>query len=102
MNNPRIVNVHFARKSVNLEAALLDHDRNIEAAWIEARQPMTTAEYDAFTACFLADHAWLADRGGLSPSGRTRVVEVSAPNRQTLYVNPEGYGYARYVGIAAE
>ena len=99
--NHRNVNVHFARKPVNLEAALLDHDREIEAARIEATQALTSAEYDAFTANFFATQSWLVDRGGWA-NGRTRVVEVTAPNRSTLYINPEGYGYARYVGIATD
>ncbi|GHU15393.1 hypothetical protein AGMMS50225_28610 [Betaproteobacteria bacterium] len=50
----------------------------------------------------LADRDWLAGRGGyLKDDGRS-VVEVSAPNRTTLFVDPSGSNYGRYVGIRVE
>jgi len=29
-----------------------------------------------------------------------QVVAITAPERETLYANPEGYSYARYIGTA--
>ena len=42
---------------------------------------------------------WLEGRGGDS-NGLTQVVAITAPGRETLYANPEGYSYARYIGTA--
>ena len=58
---------------------------------------MTTAEYDAFASDFYAAREWLKGKGGYSDSGAVKTIEVTAPERPTLLVNPEGYDYAKYV-----
>ena len=60
---------------------------------------LTAREYDAFTNGFLKDRSWLAGKGGVM-NGFTKAIAVTAPERTTLYVNPEGYSYARYIGIS--
>jgi hypothetical protein len=83
---------------------------------------LTDEGFDAFTNCLLEPFEWLAGKGGSNAPGEwpqidswddlsetqqklwqetcyNLVVAVTAPNRETIYVNPEGYGYARYVGI---
>jgi hypothetical protein len=30
-----------------------------------------------------------------------QVIAITAPERETLYANPEGYSYARYIGMPA-
>lgn len=63
---------------------------------IETRE-MTTDEYDAFVARPLATRDWLADKGGMR--GDTRfAIAITAPERETLYIDPSGYSYARYIG----
>lgn len=63
---------------------------------IETRE-MTATEYDAFIARPLATRDWLADKGGMR--GDTRfAIAITAPERETLYVDPSGYSYARYIG----
>lgn len=98
----------FARKPRTLDEVLHNDDpqalplaaqarpERIEIAWT---QKLSTAEYDDFANNLLADRAWLAERGGyLGDSGR-RVVKVTARNRTTLYVDPSGSSYGRYVGV---
>ena len=58
---------------------------------------MSTAEYDAFASDFYAAREWLKGKGGYSDSGAVKAIEVTAPERPTLLVNPEGYDYAKYV-----
>lgn len=65
---------------------------------VQARREMTTAEYDGFTRSMQLSRSWLLGNGGLR-DGKTLVIEVTAPERKTLYINPEGSNYARYVGI---
>ena len=83
---------------------------------------MTDEEFDEFSVNLLTDYTWLADKGGTNSDADLREVEnfwnytpdeqeawklqayvyvlaVSAPNRPTIYVDPQGYNYARYVGI---
>jgi len=78
----RTLPVHFARKPPNLRWALRDYDRTAEPAWVEAKQALTADEYDAFVADFFADQPWLDRRGGRTPSGEARVVEVTAAVHQ--------------------
>ena len=52
--------------------------------------------FDEFAANFFEHRPWLDGEGG-TVAGGYLCVEVSAPGRPYLYVNPEGHGYARYV-----
>lgn len=67
---------------------------------------MSAADYDAFASDFLFVWPWLDGKGGTSTRKRGDEIEdihhciaVTAPDRETLYVNPDGRSYARYVGI---
>lgn len=93
----------FTRKPCTLEDVLHNSDPSAppEPITIEARKELTAAEYNAFASTLLEDRDWLAGRGGYA-EGRRCVVEVSAPGRTTLYVDPSGGSYGRYVGIAEE
>ena len=62
---------------------------------------MTAEEYDAFAQDFYASRDWLDGKGG-SRNGAIAAIEITAPERETLYVNSEGHSYARYVGIRVE
>ena len=90
----------FTRKPYSIDEVMHnDQSARPEAIMIEFRKELTAAEYDAFANTLLADRNWLAGRGGYE-NGRRKVVEVSAPGRTTLYVDPSGFSYARYVGVA--
>ena len=91
----------FARKPCDLDDVLHNTDPSavlepIDIAW---RKALTEAEYDAFANTLLQDRDWLAGLGGHA-DGRRRVVAVSAPGRTTVFVDPSGSRYGRYVGIA--
>ncbi len=59
---------------------------------------MSAEEYDDFAQDFYASRDWLDGKGG-SRNGIIKAIEITAPEREPLYVNPEGHSYARYVGI---
>ena len=93
----------FARKPCDLDDVLHNTDPSavlepIDIAW---RKALTEAEYDAFANTLLQDRDWLAGLGGHA-DGRRRVVAVSAPGRTTVFVDPSGSAYGRYVGIGEE
>ena len=95
------IRARFARKPCDLDEVLHNTDPSapfepIEIAW---RKALTEAEYDAFADALLEDRDWLAGLGGHA-NGRRRVVAVSAPGRTTVFVDPSGSSYGRYVGIA--
>jgi len=93
----------FTRKPYTLDEVLYNSDPSAppEPIEIELRKELTTAEYDAFASTLLEDRDWLTGRGGHA-NGQRQVVEVSAPGRTTLYVDPSGGSYGRYVGAAIE
>jgi hypothetical protein len=97
------IRARFTRKPCTLDEVLHNSDLSAqpESITIEFRKELTGAEYDAFADTLLEDREWLAGRGG-HVDGHRRVVEVSAPGRTTLYVDPSGGNYGRYVGVAVE
>lgn len=92
----------FVRKPMDLCEVLNTPASHREAARIdiERQQALTQVEYDEFAGALLLDRDWLRGCGGEFAPNTRRVVEVSAPGRITLYVDPSGSAYGRYVGIA--
>ena len=97
------IRARFTRKPCSLDEVLHNTDPSAppESITIDLRKELTATEYDAFANTLLEDRDWLAGRGGHA-DGHRRVVEVSAPGRTTLYVDPSGSSYGRYVGVAIE
>lgn len=100
--------------------------RDYDTEWAEVIETveLDCAGWNDFVTGFLTDREWLAGKGGtnswafhndsreyfkLSPSDqelfkRTAyiyVVAVVAPTGQTIYIDPQGYDYARYVAFPA-
>lgn len=103
-NTPAVLQrARFTRKPCSIDEVLHNSDPSAppELIEIELRKELTDAEYDAFANALLEDRDWLAGHGG-HRDGRRRVVAVSAPGRRTLFVDPSGGSYGRYVGIAEE
>ena len=97
------IHARFTRKPCSIDEVHHNSDPSAppEVITIEFRKELTATEYDAFANTLLEDRDWLAGRGGHA-DGHRRVVEVSAPGRTTLYVDPSGSSYGRYVGVAIE
>ena len=87
------VRLPFARKPVDLDE--VGGHGQIKVFVTETRT-MTPAEFDAFARSLMASRDWLAGKGGGVDRGYL-CVEVTAPGRPCLYINPEGSDYARYV-----
>jgi hypothetical protein len=87
------IRLPFARKPESLrEMCASGQERVYVAETVE----MTAAEYDAFAASFYESRAWLKGKGGCVDNGHV-CIEVHAPGRPYLYVDPSGGEYARYV-----
>ena len=83
----------FARKPASLSEMCASGEERI---FITETIAMTAAEFDAFSADFTASQPWLAGKGG-TVGGVCMCVEVCAPDRPFLYIDPAGGDYARYV-----
>ena len=97
------IHARFTRKPCSLDEVLHNTDPSAppESITIELRKELTAIEYDVFANTLLDNRDWLAGHGGHS-NGKRSVVEVSASGRTTLYVDPSGSSYGRYVGVAIE
>lgn len=101
--NTPTAKVRFVRKPCDLQEVLAicsAVDKPAYPVSVEFQQTLTTREYDLFGQTLLKDRDWLKGRGGWLDNEVRRVVEVSAPDRTTLYVDPSGSAFGRYVGIA--
>jgi hypothetical protein len=88
------ITLPFARKPCDLSE--LGGGGSPEKILVSETRTMTTTEFDEFAANLLRSRDWLDGRGGTTREG-TLCVEVCAPGRPYLYVNPEGGNYGRYV-----
>ena len=87
------IRLPFARKPADL-GELGGSDQH--KVYVPETKPLTPAEFDAFGRSLLVSRDWLRGKGGGTGDGYL-CVEVTAPGRPYLYVNPEGGDYARYV-----
>ena len=96
-----IILVRFARKPSDInemKSALRDCERQAYKCEITETATLTSSEYDIFTRLMYKNWDWLDGKGGFR-NNICQVIEVTAPERETLYVDPSGYSYARYVGL---
>ncbi len=87
------IRLPFARKPVDLKDMCATGDYLV---YITETRTMTPDEFDGFAANLLTSRYWLSGKGGYIGNGRL-CVEVHAPGRPYLYVDPSGGDYARYV-----
>lgn len=86
----------MARKPAQLDAIGGNERYRI---YITETVELTAEDFDEFADGLLLPRAWLAGKGGIGTDGANigqLCVEVTAPGRPRLYVNPEGSNYARY------
>ena len=87
------VRLPFARKPADLSE--VGGFGNTRILVTETRE-MTPVDFDSFASNLMKSCDWLRGKGGGTGDGYF-CVEVHAPGRPYLYVNPEGGDYARYV-----
>jgi hypothetical protein len=87
------VRLPFSRKPVDLSEVGGSGPTTI---YITHTHTLTPLEFDAFARDLLRPRPWLVGKGGSVENGML-CVEVTAPGRPYLYVNPEGGNVARYV-----
>ncbi len=55
--------------------------------------------YDAVCRAPLDDYSFLSGKGGYDDENHRQVVALQCPGKPTLYVDPSGSSYCRYMGI---
>ena len=87
------VRLPFARKPDCLREMCATGEHRI---YITETIEMSVAEFDAFARDLTRSRDWLKGKGGSVEDG-CLCIEVCAPGRLYLYVDPSGGDYARYV-----
>ena len=87
------ITLPFARKPVNLKEL---GGGSLETVLVTETRTMEPREFDLFAASLLSSRPWLKGKGGTTQEGAL-CVEVCAPGRPYLYINPEGSDFGRYV-----
>lgn len=83
----------FARKPADLSEV---GGSGTYRVFVTETRVMSAIEFDAFAEQLLLSREWLDGKGGYFEDGRL-CVEISAPGRPILLVDPSGSDYARYV-----
>ncbi len=68
----------------------------VEAVYVTEIQEMDPEEFDGFKLNLGKSRDWLKGKGGYYGDGRL-CVEVHAPGRPYLFIDPSGSDYGRYV-----
>ena len=87
------IRLPFARKPENLSAL---GGEGLYRVWVTETRVLSQPAFDEFASHLLKSRDWLAGKGG-GKGDAYFCVEVCAPGRPYLYVNPEGSSYGRYV-----
>lgn len=89
----------FAHKPVSLADFACGTPQQV---FVHQRRQLTQGEFDGFAARLTASTDWLADSAQAMPiPGARACVMVTAPERPILFVDSQGYSYARYVARLA-
>lgn len=103
MKKLKKINLHTVCEPSNFKDLLERIGKNIDMCkqevYIAETLTMNTKDYDHLLQNFISENDKIAGKGGQEPDGLGRFIKIMCPNRMTIYVNPEGYNYARYVGI---
>lgn len=95
------LNITLIRKPSNMkevESAMRKGYGDRVKAIVDKSYKLSGDEYDKFVYNFMVHTTYLSGEGGVDSDGTVHVIEITAPGRKTIYVDPEGYDYARYVG----
>ena len=87
------IRLPFGRKPADITDIAACGDYTV---YVSDTREMTPEEFDGFAANLQVSRDWLSGKGGYVGQGRL-CVEVHAPGRPFLYVDPSGSDYGRYV-----
>ncbi|MBF0401925.1 MAG: hypothetical protein HQL90_14310 [Magnetococcales bacterium] len=103
------LSVRFARKPRDMEALLAwiapeedGYQDSPKQTLVDRVFKLSNEEYDDFASDMLKPRDWINGGGFLHSTNETHIaIAIESEGRQTLYLDPSGHNYGRYVGIAA-
>jgi hypothetical protein len=101
MGQKKIIKVLYSRKPADwneIKYCLSLSHQYASPTFVAEIKDMSDCEYEDFIANPLVSRDWLNDKGGTINDIRQSIA-ITCAGRPTLYVDPSGYDYARYIGL---
>lgn len=98
----KTVKTYLVRKPSDLDEVLsLTQKYGFEATEVKVAETIKLDEKTYQNICNnpLADYNFLAGKGGYDDNEMRQVIALSCKGKQTLYADPSGSSYCRYLGI---
>ena len=99
------VKVYMVRKPSDFEdvkTLCKKYAHKAEELLIEETINLPPTWYEALCQRPLDNYIFLSSKGGYDDLGHRKVVAIKCPNKPTLYVDPSGSSYCRYMGVENE
>lgn len=100
--SPETIRVRFARKPNDMHevlSAARDEDDKGHIIRVIEHLRMKPDEYAALTSDFMGTYEWMRNKGGWDKDQTRLAIKVTCPGELTLYIDPSGAFYGRYVGL---
>ena len=98
----KTVKIYMVRKPSDIaEVKELCRRYNVQAeeVTIAGTVNLPLVWYDAVCKNPLDDYIFLSGKGGYDDENHRQVVALKCPGKPTLYVDPSGSSYCRYMGV---
>ena len=99
------VKVYMVRKPSDFEEVknvCKKYAHEYEEVLIEEIINLPLVWYETLCQRPLDNYIFLSGKGGYDNAGHRKVIAIKCPNRPTLYVDPSGSSYCRYMGVENE
>ena len=98
----KTVKIYMVRKPSDIDEVMeLCQRYNVQAEEVMVAETVNLppVRYNAVCRNPLDDYIFLSGKGGYDEENHRQVVALKCPGRPTLYVDPSGSSYCRYMGI---
>ena len=99
------VKVYMVRKPSDFEEVKIlckKYTHEAEEVLIEETVNLPLVWYEALCQRPMDNYIFLSGKGGYDDTGHRKVVAIKCADKPTLYVDPSGSSYCRYMGVENE
>lgn len=101
-NTMKTVKIYMVRKPSDIDEVMelcRRYNNQAEEVTVAETVNLPPVWYDAVCQNPLNDYIFLSGKGGYDDENHRQVVALQCPGKPTLYVDPSGSSYCRYMGI---
>lgn len=101
-NTMKTVKIYMVRKPSDIDEVMelcRRYNNQAEEVTVAETVNLPPVWYDAVCQNPLNDYIFLSGKGGYDDENHRQVVALQCPDKPTLYVDPSGSSYCRYMGI---